>query len=383
MAQPLTRTWVRFGAYMTAAALLVMLVLGVGLLWQQHDQRDGFYANMPADVHAELDQLQATGQEKSARAADIYEKYWPDDGPGLAAALLLGLVVSVLLGCVAAVLADRIFIRPLASVAEAALRIAKGDLTVRARALGENGELAELVRNFNLMAASRERLENERKDTIAAISHELRTPLTILQGRLHGLCDGVIASSDAEHRKLLDQAEHLVRLVEDLNTLTLVQAERLSLHCSSMDLGSFITQLVPLYAERAASHGVKMELHTETALVLADRDRLRQVVTNLIENTLHYAADGGVLEIRVMIEGQLAILELSDRGPGLPEGVTERVFDPFFRVDNSRSRATGGSGLGLAVVQMLIAQHKGSIEAENRAGGGATFRISLPLLRPQ
>jgi len=381
VAQPLTRTWVRFGAYMTAVALGTLLLLGSWVLWYQHQQQVEFYANMPVDVRLEFDQLEASGQDRSPRVDDIRDKYWPDDDLGVTTAVVGGLLLCGIMGLVAAALADRVFVRPLASVAEAALRIANGDLTVRAQALGANGELAELARNFNQMAAALERLENERKDTIAAISHELRTPLTILQGRLHGLCDGVIRSSQAEHHKLLEQAEHLVRLVEDLNTLTLVQAEKLSLHFTTVDLGEFVEDLVPLYAERAASHGLSIVTHCSSALVQADPDRLRQVLTNLIENTLHYAAAGGSLEVSVAAVGERAVLEISDRGPGLPEGVIERVFDPFFRVDNSRSRATGGSGLGLAVVQMLIAQHKGTIQAENREGGGATFRIALPLLR--
>lgn len=312
----------------------------------------------------------------------------PTDGPDLPglvfpACVLLGISIGVL----AALLAERVFVRPVSSVAEAALRISQGDLAVRAHGSARHGELAGLVRNFNTMAVALERLESGRKETIAAISHELRTPLTILQGRLHALCDGVIPPNAGEHRKLLEQVEHLVRLVEDLNTLTLLDAGKLALHPEFFDLAAFVERLLPVYAGRAAGHGMRITTTLQSAEVIADPHRLQQVLTNLIENSLRYASSGGILEISVVPHGEFTVLELADRGPGLPDAVLGRIFDPFFRGDNSRSRATGGTGLGLTVVQRLIAQHGGHIEALNREGGGALFRIALrardlPPVRP-
>lgn len=365
---------------MTAAALLAMLLLVAGLAAQHQFEESRFYAGLPADARADLDDDLAGGGGRNAEVREIYARYWPDDGPGELTAIVAILLASLSLGGLAAWQAARTFGRPLASVTEAALRISRGDLTVRAEAGKGSGELVKLLHNFNQMAASLERLEAERRETIAAISHELRTPLTILQGRLHALCDGVIPGSASEHRKLLEQAEHLVRLVEDLNTLSLVSARQLPLACVEIDLGAFVQGLLPVFVHRLASHGVRLDCETRPALVMADRDRLRQVVTNLVENALHYAAGGGVLEFRVRAEAPWAVLEINDRGPGLPEEVTDRVFDPFFRVDNSRSRATGGTGLGLSVVQMLVHQHNGEVRAFNREGGGASFRISLPLV---
>jgi signal transduction histidine kinase len=379
MARPIEKIWVRFGVYMTIVVLLAVGIIAGGLLWNDNQQRSEFYASLPTDVRVEMDGLTAKGLEHSDRADEIYDRYWPKDSPGAGAAIMLALGVSFFLGLAAAVLSARIFVRPIASVAEAALRISQGDLTVRAQSLPDNAELTELVMNFNQMAAALERLEHERRDTIAAISHELRTPLTILQGRLHALCDGVIAASEIEHRRLLDQTEHLVRLVEDLNTLSLLGAGQLSLQCARLDLAVLVRDLLPVYADRAAEYGMQMETDIAPVFVSADSTRLRQIMANLIENSLHYAASGGFLHIRVAQEDNLAVLEVSDRGPGLPHGMAERVFDPFFRVDTSRSRATGGSGLGLSIVKSLIQQHGGNISASNRNGGGAVFKISLPL----
>ncbi|WP_097460564.1 sensor histidine kinase [Mangrovitalea sediminis] len=366
-------------------ALTVLLSIGVvtgGLEWQKHKEQQAFHQSLPTAVKQELQQLRDSGRDHSQRLDEIYDQYWPAQGPGLSVEVISGLALSLLLGLAAAVLSARIFIRPITSVAEAALRISQGDLTARTRGFAIRGELAELSRNFNQMADTLETLERERKDTVAAISHELRTPLTILQGRLHGICDGVIPASDQEHRKLLDQVQHLVRLVDDLNTLALVDANRLSLQCTDLDLGELVNELHAVYADRARDHGVQLEVVVRSLWVHADHNRLRQVLDNLVENGLRYAASGKWLQIHVSTHRDQAVISISDRGPGLPQGIIDRVFDPFFRADNSRSRASGGSGLGLAVARSLIQQQGGSIMAFNREDGGVVFRIEMPLAMP-
>ena len=364
---------------MTVTVLFIVGILAVGLGWEEYKERRQFNANMPTAVRAEMKRLEAQGLDSSPEAGHIYEKYWPNDGPGLPEAVILGLLVSLFLGVMATFFSMRLFIRPIGSVAEASLRISQGDLSVRAETRSQIGEMADLLHNFNHMADTLEGLESDRRKTIAAISHELRTPLTILHGRLHALCDGVIVGSDTEHRKLLAQTEHLVRLVEDLNTLSLAQAGRLSLHYVTLDLKSFVQGLLPLFEDRVRDHGVRIEVDAAPVRVSADPDRLRQVLGNLIMNGLHHAGAGKLLQIRVASEAGMAVLEVGDRGPGLPPDVAERIFDPFFRVESPRSKGSEGSGLGLTVVQTLVQQHRGQVSVHNREGGGAVFRVMLPL----
>ena len=379
MANPLDKIWIRFGFYMTLSVILALGLVAGCLLWQKHLEEIEFRRSMPVSVRHELDQLMATGQSDSDRVDEIYDQYWPNNGPGLPTKVLIGLAFSFSLGLIAAFLSARIFIRPISSVAAAALRISQGDLSARTHEQIARGELADLLSNFNQMADNLERLERERQETIAAISHELRTPLTILQGRLHALCDGVITSSPAEHQKLLEQIKHLVRLVEDLNTLSLVDANRLSLHCTDLNLRVLVDDLATFYGDRAREHGVTLETDVPTLWVHADNDRLRQVLANVVENGLRYAASGGWLQILVRQEGSQVLIRISDRGPGLSQDTIDRVFDPFFRADHSRSRATGGTGLGLAVARGLIERQGGAISVSNRAEGGAEFSILLPL----
>ncbi len=378
MARPLKSIWIRFGLSIFAAVLITASMFACGLLWEEHLEREHFYSILPIDVHTELTQLETNKSLNHERIDDIYDKYWPDEGPGTPTIVILSLIFGIILGGIAALLSAKIFMRPIASLAETAIRIAQGDLTVRAQSLNSVDEISELIRNFNVMANSLERLEHERKEMIASISHELRTPLTILRGRLHALCDGVLSSTETEHRKLLEHTEHLVRLVEDLNTVSMIEAKCLSLHLTKFDLAAFIYEFVPVYHDRAAQYGINIEVDATEVIIMADRDRIRQVLVNLIENAIRYAASGELLQIRVSRDKDNALLEISDRGPGLPDEMKERIFDPFFRFDNSRSRATGGSGLGLAVVKSLIKQHGGTIEAHDRQGGGASFSITLP-----
>jgi signal transduction histidine kinase len=294
--------------------------------------------------------------------------------------LLIGLIVSLFAGLGLAVLLARMFSRPVSSIAEAAGMIAEGDLTVRAQAFGGNNELSHMIANFNQMANSLEKLERERKATAAAISHELRTPLTILNGRLHALCDGVIQPSAQEHRKLLEQTQHLIRLVDDVHILGLDDAEKLTLYCIDSDLAELVSDFARNYADRAKECEVTLAVDVQSAPVLADRDRINQIISNLVENALRYAKSGKRIELRVYPEADLAIFEVRDFGSGLPQGMSERIFDPFYRLDQSRSRATGGSGLGLAIVRSLVAQHQGNVSAYNHPEGGAVFRIEFTLL---
>jgi signal transduction histidine kinase len=300
------------------------------------------------------------------------------DGNSELTPLVIGLMLSLLVGMVIALLLARMIIKPIASIAEAASRIAEGNLTVRAHPLTGQGELSTMINNFNHMAGALESLERERKATAAAISHELRTPLTILNGRLHALCDGIIAPSIQEYNKLLDQTQHLVRLVEDVHVLGLDNAEKLTLYRTELDLEVLITEIASVYIERAAEYNVKLELKTESAWVFVDHDRMSQIVSNLIENAFRYAVSGLCVQISVFKEIQDVILEVRDFGVGLPQGMNESIFDAFFRLDQSRSRATGGSGLGLAVVRSLVEQHGGTVIAYNHIDGGAVFRVTLP-----
>jgi signal transduction histidine kinase len=378
----LEKIWIRLGLCMTLFVLVTISIIAVSVEIREQLQFRDFLSQFPASKQREV-ATNLVSMSKDTPELCAYLTQFAVDGPNgfegnsELSPLIIGLIISLLVGIIVALILARMIIKPIASIAEAASRIAEGNLTVRAHARSGQGELTTMITNFNHMANALENLERERKATAAAISHELRTPLTILNGRLHALCDGMITPSIQEYHKLLDQTQHLVRLVEDVHVLGLDHAEKLTLYRTELDLETLIKEIAPMYSERATEYGMQLEIRTESAWVSVDRDRMSQIVTNLVENAFRYARSGQRVQLSVVNEEQNVILEVRDFGGGLPQGMNERIFDTFFRLDQSRSRATGGSGLGLAVVRSLVVLHDGTVRAYNHADGGAVFRVTL------
>ncbi len=290
---------------------------------------------------------------------------------------VVGLVLSALF---AALIAWRLA-RPLSAVSKAARLFAEGDLSARARLLpGQGryerrwgGEAIRLVDDFNAMAASLERLEAERQATTAAIAHELRTPLAVLQARLAALRDGIFALDAREVQLLAQQTDLLARLVEDLRTLSLAEAGKLTLNLHTCNLAALVRDVVESFEPRAAAKGVRLEVRAEEATLMGDAPRLRQVVGNLLDNALRFAPERSSVEVTLRTDQVGVSLLVRDTGPGLSESDRVRVFERFYRADAERS----GSGLGLAIVKSLVELHGGRVEAMNAPEGGALFRVSL------
>ena len=273
--------------------------------------------------------------------------------------------------------------KPLSEVSRAARRVASGDLSARAKLPRsqrrgswnrQNHEAIRLLYDFNAMAASLERLEKDRLATTASIAHELRTPIAVLRARLAALQDGVFELSRDELPLLIRQTDLLVHLVEDLRHLSLAEAGKLELVLGSCDLAGMVRDAVAGFEPRAKSKGVGLTVYTEEALLNGDATRLRQVVTNLLDNALKFTPQGGCIIATVKTEAASVSFSVQDTGPGLDEAVKARVFERFYRSNNN----TSGSGLGLAIVKLLVELHGGQVEAANAPEGGAVFQVSLP-----
>jgi two-component system sensor histidine kinase AdeS len=295
----------------------------------------------------------------------------------------LGLaVLTVLAACVAVGLAIGVgkrLARPMERVAHAARRVARGDLDARAEPeRGSSLELRQLVDDFNRMADSLAASRRELKESTAAIAHELRTPLTILRGRLQGIHDGVFASGPAEITALIQQVESLSRVVEDLRVVSLAGAASLALERRPVELATEVENLLPVIEPDLHALGMRLELDLRPARVHADPQRLRQMLICLLDNARRYASDGGVVRIETISAGSAGVLRVLDRGAGFPPGGAERAFERFWRSEASRSRQTGGSGLGLSVVRAIADAHGGQAHAANRPDGGALLEVRLP-----
>lgn len=375
------RIWIRFGLYIAATVVVTMGLLTVSVVAFNELQYRGFYRELPAAVQSEIDALAAQGLEDSPRARAIYGEYWQGDllfGEKLS--LLVGLVVCLPFGLAVGFFVSRTLTKPLGSMAAAATRVAAGDLSVRAQAGSDKGEMAEMVGHFNQMIEALDRSARERRVTAASISHELRTPLTILRARLHGICDGVIAADAAESRLLLQQVEHLGRLVDDLHTLSLAEADRLSLQLQEQDLAALVEETLSGHAARIRQHGMVLALSLPdapgAATVAVDTVRMRQILVNLVENVLRHAQAGGWIGVEVTRVADQVRLSVSDKGPGLPEA--QRAH-PFQRFPHAPGKAGEGTGLGLSIVQALATRQGATVAVQERPGGeGLCFTVTLP-----
>lgn len=269
-------------------------------------------------------------------------------------------------------------VRPLKSVAVAARAIAEGKFSVRAEPIGGAFSEAEtLIADFNAMAARLEHAETELKYSNSAIAHELRTPLTILRGRLQGLADGVFQPNAELYGRLIAHVDDLTRIVEDLRILGLSSAGKMELKLDDIDLAQEAEAVLAAVEHDLAGVGITVERDFGHAVIVADRERIRQALFAILDNARRYAP-GSVIAIKTRTTRDRALIRCSDTGPGLPAGLEDRVFERFWRGDDSRARAKGGSGLGLSVVQAIAQAHGGDVTTTSNDGKGMAIEIWLP-----
>jgi signal transduction histidine kinase len=289
---------------------------------------------------------------------------------------LIGAAVAVLVAIGIALFVARRVSRPLVALTDAAGEMESGRRGVRV-GLGEApGELGRLSTAFDRMSESVEREEDLRRQLVRDVAHEVRTPLTILRGTTEGLVDGVLEPDAETLASLHDEVLRLTRLVGDLETLAAADAATLRLDVRPVDLAEVAGAAVALARGAAADAEIALEASLEAAPAEGDPERLRQVVVNLLSNALRHTATGGRIEVRTAVEGDDAVLEVLDSGPGIAPGDLPHVFERFYR--GAGAEGSSGSGIGLAVAAELVAAHGGTIGARNRPEGGAVFTVRLP-----
>jgi signal transduction histidine kinase len=276
---------------------------------------------------------------------------------------------------------SRRFARPLTNLSKAAHRITSGDFLARVpmtKSLERReDETALLLKDFNQMAASLERLEHERRYSLAAIAHELRTPVTVLRGRLEGVRDGVIAANQNELEKLIGHADLLSKLIEDLQLLSLAEAGELELERKDFVIQDLLQRIHGDYLVKAQQQQIELQLRmpVEEVRVNGDQQRLYQVLTNLLNNALRHTPSKGSIRVLLRLKTKTLELEIGDSGPGFTPEAMNRAFERFYR-SADRGRQRGGSGLGLAICRSLVEAHGGSIELIP-SQVGACVQISL------
>ncbi|WP_226644442.1 ATP-binding protein [Microbulbifer variabilis] len=272
-------------------------------------------------------------------------------------------------------------VRPIRRLAEATHRLTSGDYKTRID-IERRDELGQLSADFNRLAATLEANEHARNRWMADISHELRTPLAVLKGQIEALQDGVRTATPENLNILHDKIRQLSRLINDLYELSLSDAGALNYCKSDLPLGPLLTRVVEDFQSAFAQKNIDLQLQCELAenkFIYADEARLQQLFGNLLTNSLRYTDSGGQLKICARAEAQTAIITFADSSPGVTSADIPHLFDRLYRTDASRSRETGGAGLGLSICQNIVKAHEGSISAGPSRLGGLEISIFLPL----
>lgn len=294
-------------------------------------------------------------------------------------ALIAALVAAVAAGLVVALAISTRIAGPVTRLAAAAHRIAAGHYAERVPVGGE-GEIGDLAASFDAMAGSLEATEHRRLRLVGDVAHELRTPLTTLDGYLEGLQDGVVAATPETWTLLRRETARLTRLVDDLQDLWRAEARQLPLRVEHVDIGAAAADAVD--RARPAATARRIEVRVETpgrSIARADPDRLAQILDNYLSNALRYAPEGTVVDVTVVAGADEIRLSVTDAGPGLTPEQQTQVFERFYRIDPSRSRALGGSGIGLAISRALASAMDGRTWASSDGPGlGSSFHLSLP-----
>ena len=280
--------------------------------------------------------------------------------------------------------------RPLEDLVEASERLAGGDLEARVT-VGGLSETAQLGSAFNEMAeelqrraGERDQLERMKDEFVLTASHELRSPLTSVQGfaELLMLEREKLTSKQAETVEIiLDNTRHVVRLLNDLLDLARSDAGRLTIAPSPTEVAPLVEEATRSLRGQAEARGQRLREEVEAGLPLvnADRDRIRQILVNLLSNATEYCPEGATIAVGARRAGDEVEIAVSDDGPGIPDDQLEHIFERFTRGDAGMTQRVGGTGLGLAISKSLVELHGGSIAAESTVGAGSTFRFRLPI----
>jgi signal transduction histidine kinase len=301
--------------------------------------------------------------------------------------LLITMLYFLTISCAFAFLVASITSRQIQALHEGALRLASGEFETEVRVQGVD-ELADLGRAFNRMSfelgasfARERQLESERRDLIAAVSHDLRTPLTSIRAMIEAINDGVVTDSDAVKRYLgliQHESEHLGRLIEDLFELVRIDSGNLELRLAVVPLADLVAEVVDAMRAGAELKGVTLIAACDDVPgVAVDAPRMQRVLTNLIGNAVRHTPPGGQVNVAVRwIQGHVQV-EVADTGEGIALEDQAHVFDRFYRGEKSRSRESGGAGLGLAIARGIVEAHRGHIRLESQPGHGARFIVEL------
>lgn len=292
-------------------------------------------------------------------------------------------VIATLVAGISGYIFSRSISGPLHKMSKVTLEMAKGNFDQRVE-VDSRDEIGQLAENFNHLAASLKELEQMRKDLIANVSHELRTPLTSIRAYTEALLDGVV-KDDSTRKSYLElihsETLRLNRLIQDLMDLSLIESGKNIWNMKSFNINEAILLALERLKPQVEAKKLQVALDLEDNLpeVYGDRDRILQVLLNLVNNAIQFTPQGGRIGISSVKQQRHVKVSVLDTGRGIPEGEIPYIWERFYRVEKSRNRSLGGTGLGLAIAKGIVEAHGGNIWVESKMGEGSVFSFILPL----
>lgn len=291
---------------------------------------------------------------------------------------MMGLAVLMLAAAIGALLANRIH-KPIQQAVDATIALSVGQRLVQTSASsGSVVELKELNEAVAKLAQSLEVQEKLRKQLTTNVAHELRTPLATLKSHIELMIEGIWQPSEERLSSCYEEVDRLTRLIADLDQLERYDHAVMKLNKQSVEAALLIRQVVDLMSAKFQTQGLTLDVEVKAFSCWVDPDKFKQVLINLLHNALTYTPKGRVA-LSAWSENQQAVFVISDTGIGIPQENQPFIFERFYRVDPSRNRETGGTGIGLSIVKAIVEAHNGSIALESQVGKGTTFTIKLPI----
>lgn len=336
---------------------------------------------VPIMVNSERKGTVLVGSMVDSSLSGINERFLGSVTAALVWAVLVSAAIALILGLILSAQVTH----PVVALTRAVRKVAAGDLSAAVKTAGKPGgkdEIAELSVSFNAMTEELKRLEDAKKRIIADSAHELRTPVTLIQGTIEAMIDGVYPLDIHTLESVHEETVRLSRLIDMLKELEIIESGRLALELERIDCMELLGKAAALFAAPAKEKDIALTVEPAaiSPSINADYLRVSEVIYNLVSNAITYTPAGGKVRLSVRYDENRALvfIQVDDSGPGIPAGERERIFERFYRVDESRSTNLGGRGLGLAIANEIAKAHGGSISVGDSDLGGASFVVIIP-----
>lgn len=288
--------------------------------------------------------------------------------------------ISLLIGAVIAFYISKKITKPISAVAKAAEAISLGDMSTRVRVFKDD-EVGKLASSFNAMADSIAKQDSAKSSFISDVSHELRTPMTSITGFVEGILDNTIPkeSQDTYLKIVLDESKRLSKLVTELLDISRLESDESKLELTIFDINELIRLSIIGFENRFDEKNITVDadFENESQLVTAEKDSIKRVVTNLLDNAIKFCNENGTIFIKTYVKGSKVYVSVKNTGEGIPKEKMETVFNRFYKVDKSRSKNKNGVGLGLYIVKTIISKHMQTITVDSIEGEYAMFTFTL------